>query len=93
MADRDPIERGTEHSVEGKTDKLKGRVKDAVGGLTNDPGMQTEGKWDKLKGSAKDKFGKVERKLGRHQEQSELDRETDEDYSDRDLDEDRNDVI
>ncbi len=93
MTDRDPIERGTEHSVEGKTDKLKGRVKDAVGGLTNDPGMQTEGKWDKLKGSAKDKLGKVERKLGRDEKETELDRETDEDYMDRDLDEDRNDVI
>ena len=86
MADRDSIHRGSEHSVEGKTDKLKGRVKDAVGGLTNDPGMQTEGKWDKLKGSAKDKLGKVERKFG----QDEGDEETDRDL-DRDLDEDRTD--
>ncbi len=84
MADRDPIQRGTEHSVEGKTDKLKGRVKDAVGGLTNDPEMQTEGKWDKLKGSAKDKLGKVERKLGHDENKEEVDEDLD-----RDLDEDR----
>ncbi len=63
--DRDLTQKGTEHSLEGKTDKLKGRVKDAVGGLTGDSSTQAEGKWDKLKGSAKDKLGKVERKLGR----------------------------
>ncbi len=94
MADRDPIERGTEHSVEGQTDKLKGRVKDAVGGLTNDPGMQSEGKWDKLKGSAKDKFGKVERKLGRNERKTEVDENLDTDMDrDLDLDEDREEEI
>lgn len=66
--DRDPdlTEQGTQDSLEGKADKLKGRVKDAAGGLTNDPGTQTEGKWDKLKGEAKDKLGKLERDLGRN---------------------------
>jgi uncharacterized protein YjbJ (UPF0337 family) len=83
MADRDRIKRGTKHSVEGKADKLKGQVKEAVGGLTNDQRMQAEGKWDKLKGSAKDKFGKVERKLGLDD-----DKEIDQDLE-RDLDEDR----
>ncbi len=62
--DRDLVDQGTEDSLEGKTDKLKGRVKDAFGGLTNDPGKQAEGKWDKLKGKAKDKLGEVERDLG-----------------------------
>ncbi len=59
------MDQGTEDSLEGKGDKLKGRVKDAVGGLTGDTSKQAEGKWDKLKGSAKDKLGKVERDLGR----------------------------
>ena len=63
--DRDLEEQGANDSLEGKGDKLKGRVKDAFGGLTNDPGKQAEGKWDKLKGSAKDKLGEVERKVGR----------------------------
>ncbi len=62
--DRDLADQGTEDSLEGKGDKLKGKVKDAFGGLTDDPGKQAEGKWDKLKGSAKDTLGKVERDLG-----------------------------
>lgn len=64
--DQDPnlVEQGTEDSLEGKGDKLKGRVKDAFGGLTGDTSKQAEGKWDKLKGSAKDKLGQVERDLG-----------------------------
>ncbi len=63
--DQDLVDQGTEDSLKGKGDKLKGRVKDAFGGLTNDPGKQAEGKWDKLKGSAKDALGKVERDLGK----------------------------
>ncbi len=63
--DRDLEQQGAEHSLEGKGDKLKGRVKDAVGGLTGDTSTQAEGKWDQLKGKAKDTLGKAERKLGR----------------------------
>ena len=69
--DRDLEEQGANDSLEGKGDKLKGRVKDAFGGLTNDPGKQAEGKWDKLKGSAKDKLGKVERDLGENDREEE----------------------
>jgi uncharacterized protein YjbJ (UPF0337 family) len=57
-------ERGMEHSTEGKVDKVKGRLKDAAGGLTGDGRLQAEGKVDQLKGNAKDAIGKVERKLG-----------------------------
>ncbi len=64
--DRDLEEQGTQDSLEGKGDKLKGRVKDAFGGLTGDSSTQAEGKWDKVKGSAKDALGKVERDLGRN---------------------------
>ncbi len=66
--DRDLVDQGTEDSLEGKTDKVKGHVKDAFGGLTGDTSTQAEGKWDKLKGKAKDKLGKVERDLGRKNE-------------------------
>ncbi len=88
MADKDLRTQGSEDSLEGKTDKLKGRVKDAVGGLTNDPSKQAEGKWDKLKGSAKDKLGKVERDIGRDEHESRV-RRTDEDIAtDENMDED-----
>lgn len=66
MADKDLTQRGTENSAEGKLDNLKGKVKDAIGGLTGDTGMQGEGKVDQLKGSVKDTFGKGQREVDRN---------------------------
>ena len=43
--------------VKGAIDKTKGAVKDAVGGLTGDTGMQVQGKVDKAKGSVRQKVG------------------------------------
>jgi uncharacterized protein YjbJ (UPF0337 family) len=43
-----------ESSMAGTMDKIKGSVKDAVGGATGDTKMQAEGKIDKAKGHAKD---------------------------------------
>jgi uncharacterized protein YjbJ (UPF0337 family) len=63
--DRTTSERGTENKLRGKGKELKGRVKDAVGGLTNDSSMQAEGKVDKLKGRVQDKVGDVQRRIGR----------------------------
>ncbi len=63
MADGDLTERGARHSLDGKGDDLKGKIKDGVGGLTGDSSLQGEGKMDQLKGKAKDTLGKVERKL------------------------------
>ncbi len=65
MDDRNLTERGIDHSLEGKGDTLKGRVKDAIGGLTGDSSLQGEGKIDQLKGKVKDTLGKVERDLDR----------------------------
>lgn len=61
--DKSMTQRGMEHSIEGKADKVKGRLKDAAGGLTGDTGLQAHGKMDQLKGKAKDTIGKVERKM------------------------------
>ena len=61
--DKDLTSRGIENSAEGKTDNLKGKAKDAVGGLTGDSSLQAEGKWDQAKGKAKDTLGKAERKI------------------------------
>lgn len=54
---------GVEDSAKGKGNDLKGRIKDAAGGLTGDESLQAEGKLDRLKGKAQDTLGKVERKL------------------------------
>lgn len=39
----------------GEMDKAKGKLKDAVGGVTGDADMQREGKVDKAAGKVKDK--------------------------------------
>ena len=56
---------GVENSVEGKGTNLKGRLKDAAGGLTGDTSLQAEGKVDQLKGKAQDTLGKIQRDLGK----------------------------
>jgi len=63
--DRTLQERGVEDSIEGKTDHVKGHLKDAVGGLTGDKSLQAEGKADQVKGKLQDKLGEAERKLDR----------------------------
>lgn len=63
MQDRDLRDRAAENELEGAGDTLKGRLKDAAGGLTGDTDLQAEGKLDQLKGKAKDALGDVQRKL------------------------------
>lgn len=52
---------GFDNSAEGKASDLKGKVKDAIGGLTGDTSLQGEGKMDQAKGKVQDAFGKAER--------------------------------
>jgi uncharacterized protein YjbJ (UPF0337 family) len=66
MEDRDLTQRGLENQGEGKLDKLKGKVKDAIGGLTGDSSTQAEGKWDQAKGSVKDALGEGQQRLDRN---------------------------
>jgi uncharacterized protein YjbJ (UPF0337 family) len=47
----------------GKTDKMKGRAKEAVGDLTDDDDLKREGKVDKASGTIKDKVDKAGDKL------------------------------
>ena len=65
MSDKDLTKRGTENSIEGNLDRMKGRVKDAAGGLTGDTSLQAEGKLDQLKGKAKDALGDAQRRIDR----------------------------
>ena len=65
MADRDLNRDGVKNSAKGKAKDLKGRMKDAAGGLTGDPDLQLEGKIDQLKGKVQDAYGKAERKVAR----------------------------
>lgn len=45
--------------IKGAADKVKGAVKDAVGGLTGDSKLQAEGKIDKVKGAVHTAVGDV----------------------------------
>jgi len=51
-------------SVEGKMDKGKGRVKEAVGDLTGDESMKREGRADRAGGAAKEKISDAADKVG-----------------------------
>ncbi len=46
-----------------ETDKMKGRLKQAVGDLTNDDDLRREGKVDEATGKTKDVIDKVKDKL------------------------------
>jgi uncharacterized protein YjbJ (UPF0337 family) len=43
----------------GRTDKIKGRVKEAAGALANDKSLKREGKIDQVVGSVKESTEKV----------------------------------
>jgi uncharacterized protein YjbJ (UPF0337 family) len=44
---------------DGKSDDLKGRVKEAAGDITGDEDLKNEGRVDRASGSVKDKVGDV----------------------------------
>ena len=50
--------------VEGKAEALKGKVKQGVGELTEDPDLIDEGVADEAAGNTQDAFGKARRKVG-----------------------------
>ncbi len=63
MPEKDLGDWGVEDSAKGKAKNVKGKLKDAAGGLTGDSELQGEGKLDQLKGKAQDALGKAERKV------------------------------
>lgn len=50
--------------LNGKVDKVKGRVKQAVGDATSDQRLHDEGVADEVAGTVEDGFGKARRKVG-----------------------------
>jgi uncharacterized protein YjbJ (UPF0337 family) len=50
--------------LDGKANKVKGRVKQAAGDLTNDEDLRDEGVADEAAGNLQEGFGKARRKLG-----------------------------
>ena len=48
-----------EAGIEGAADKVKGRLKEAAGGVTGDENLKAEGRSDQRKGTVKEKKGKL----------------------------------
>jgi uncharacterized protein YjbJ (UPF0337 family) len=47
----------------GRSDQMKGKIKEAVGDLTGNDDLKSEGKADRQAGEAKAKVGEVEEKV------------------------------
>ena len=56
---------GDDDIARGKVDQLKGRVKRAIGELTDDPDRKAEGSLDKAKGLVGELTGKVKNRVER----------------------------
>jgi uncharacterized protein YjbJ (UPF0337 family) len=50
--------------LDGKADKVKGKVKQAFGDLTDDERLHQEGVADEAAGKTQETFGKARRKVG-----------------------------
>jgi uncharacterized protein YjbJ (UPF0337 family) len=50
---------GTDDKIDAKADQLKGKVKEGVGGATDDEGLRAEGRTDQSKGHLKEAVEKV----------------------------------
>ena len=48
-----------ENEMDGQVDKVKGRIKEAVGDLTNNKRLKAEGKADEFRGTVKIKIDKA----------------------------------
>jgi len=50
--------------VQGKTDRVKGKIKETVGEVTDDERLRNEGIDDQAAGEVEEAFGKGRRKVG-----------------------------
>jgi uncharacterized protein YjbJ (UPF0337 family) len=55
----------TENEIAGKVHEVKGKIKEKVGQLTNDPDLEAEGIGEKIGGRVQKKIGQVKKVLGK----------------------------
>lgn len=55
----------TRDKAEGKLHQAKGKIKDAVGGLTGDADLQAEGKIEHAAGKGQEKVGQIKKVLNK----------------------------
>jgi uncharacterized protein YjbJ (UPF0337 family) len=58
------MKRSMKDKAKGKFHEMKGKVKEKVGRVTNDPRLEAEGKGKKFGGKVQKKVGQVEKVLG-----------------------------
>jgi len=59
------MKNSTKDKAKGKFHEVKGKVKEKVGRVTNDPNLEAEGTGEKIGGKLLKKIGQVEKALGR----------------------------
>jgi uncharacterized protein YjbJ (UPF0337 family) len=60
-----PVKPGVQDEVEGQLHKLKGKVKEKVGEVTNDADLEDEGLAEEIAGKVQEKVGQVKKVLGK----------------------------
>jgi uncharacterized protein YjbJ (UPF0337 family) len=51
----------TQNEIEGKVHEAKGKIKETVGHLTNNPDLEDQGTVEKITGKVQEKIGQVEK--------------------------------
>jgi len=55
----------TQDKVEGNIHKVKGKIKETVGELTDNPKLEIEGKEEKIEGKVQEKVGQIKKVFGK----------------------------
>ena len=55
---------GTQDQMEGTFHKIKGKVKEIAGELSDDPKLEAEGTGEKIAGKVQEKIGQINKVLG-----------------------------
>ena len=55
---------GTQDQAEGTFHKIKGKVKEIAGELSDDPTLEAEGTSEKIAGKVQEKIGQIKKVLG-----------------------------
>ena len=51
----------TKDKIKSLADKIKGNIKEGIGSISDNRGLEKEGKKDQLKGAVRDKVGKIKK--------------------------------
>jgi uncharacterized protein YjbJ (UPF0337 family) len=59
------VKPSTENEIAGQVHEVKGKIKEKVGQLTNDPDLEAQGIGEKIGGKVQEKIGQVKKVLGK----------------------------